>query len=306
MTSTLGHIAVSASFDPTARLNGELRYFQEARALRSADRNGLYKAFTVGIPADAPGVFRELCEDVRDMKFTQLRGIIQGVDLCDPNVAEASLETLVRSLRMAVENDVHKVFTVAQEWPAGSQDADFQSELLPSFVQTVSQALRQVPEIEEFGIEPLISAEQQHVNSLAKARLMARLTNQQLGRRRVYPVPDVAHLFGLVDQAFWPDVTDQLVDAISAGEVPYAHLSIPESRTDHIVDALQAGEVPARALEALRHVETVDTEGFDPNDPFLGELRRLVPRFESADDSGWKEEKRFERFVAAAKHFMED
>ncbi len=302
MPQTLGHIAVSASFDPTARENGKLCYIEEAEQLRAADHDGIYNAFTFAIPADAPQDFAEMCEAFRGMGFSQLRGVVQGVDLCDPALAEASLQTLVRSLRIAIDNGVRKVFTVAQQWPAGSMDADFHRDLLPSFVATVSEALRQVPEIEEFGIEPLIAAEQQHVNSLAKARLMARSVNHQLEIQKVYPVPDLAHLYGLVDRAFWPDITDQLVDAITAGEVPYAHLSIPESRTDQIVAAIEAGDVPQRALHALRSVPAVDTEGFDPNDRFLDALRQLVPKFQSADDSGWRDGKRFDRFVAAAKY----
>ncbi len=304
MTTTLGHIAVSASFDPTAREGGKLSYLAEAEKLRAADQSGLYQAFTLGIPATAPADFEELCTSLRSMGFPELRGIIQGVELCDLSVADESLQTLIDSLQIAVANGVTKVFTVAQEWPAGSRDADFNQDLLPAFVQTVSTALREVPEILEFGIEPLIAAEQQHVNSLAKARLMARLVNKELGQNRVFPVPDVAHLFGLVDRRFWPDITDQLIDAIAAGEVPYAHLSIPESRTDQIVQALEAGDVPPRALQALRQVPAVDTEGFDPQDQFLGDLRRLVPKFKSADDSGWTQNKRFDRFVAAASYFQ--
>lgn len=300
MPPLIGHIAVSASFDPTARDNGKLCYLSEAEQLRAADGNGRFQAFTFAIPPDAPQDYAELCGGMRDLGFGQLRGVVQGVELCDPKHAEASLPTLIRSLQIAVENNVRKVFAVAQEWPAGSLDADFHTELLPSFVRTVSTALREVPQIEEFGIEPLIAAEQQHVNSLAKARLMARLVNQQLGQTKVYPVPDLAHLFGLVDRAFWPDITNQLIDAICAGEVPYAHLSIPESRTDQIVQAIEAGDVPRRALNALRQVAAVDIEGFDPNDRFLDALRELVPKFRDADASGWTEGKRFKRFVAAA------
>lgn len=300
MPSTLGHIAVSASFDPTARIDGKLRYIDEAERLRAADPAGLYQAFTFGIPADAPADYAEICQALRGLGFPELRGVVQGVDLCDPSQADASLEILIRSLKMAAENGVSKVFAVAQQWPAGSMHADFFHDLLPSFVATVSAALREVPETDEFGIEPLISAEQQHVNSLAKARLMARSVNQELGQHRVYPVPDLAHLFGLVDRAFWPDVTDQLIDAITAGEVPYAHLSIPESRTDQILPAIEAGDVPQRALHALYQVAAVDTEGFDPNDPFLDALRDLVPKFQSADASGWTDDQRFDRFVAAA------
>ena len=305
MTITIGHIGVSASFDPTARKDGKLAYQEEAEKLKAADSARVYSAFTFGIPVDAQEDCRELCEGLRRLGFSNLRGIVQGIELCDPAVADESLAALLSTLKTATQNGITKLFTVAQEWPAGSRDADFNADLVPAFVSTVSQALKDIPEIEEFGIEPLISVEQQHVNSLARARLMARLVNEELGQNRVFPVPDVAHLFGLVNREFWTDITDQLVDAIAAGEVPYAHLSIPESRTDNIVRALQAGDVPSRALRALRQVKAVDTEGFDPNDQFLGDLRRLVPKFESADDSGWKDGKRFHRFAEAAVHFRD-
>jgi hypothetical protein len=303
MTNVLGHIGVSASFDPTARVDGKLLYLAEAEQLRAADPDGVYRGFTFPLDPGAPEDCAQLCAAFRQLGFDELRGIVTGVELCDQTVAAASRKTLVQALQMAVANGISKVFCVAQEWPAGARDADFETDLLPPFVGTVRYALQQVPGITEFGIEPLIPVEQQHVNSLTKARHMAQLVNQALVQQRVYPVPDLAHLYGLADRDSWDRITDELIDAIDAGEVPYAHLSMPESRTDHIVAAIQAGDVPERALLALRKVPYVDTEGFDPNDQFLGDLRRLVPKFQTADASGWTEGKRFGRFVEAAQYF---
>jgi hypothetical protein len=303
MTQTLGHVAVSASFDPTARAHGKLVYQSEAEQLRAADPEGHYQAFTFALNPDAPQDCAELCASARSLGFQQLRGIVSGIELCERSVAAESSAALIRCLKLAVDLDIHQVFCVAQEWPAGSRDADFERDILPPFVENVHAALKQVPGVTEFGIEPLIRVEQQHVNTLAKARRLADAVNEALGVQRVYPVPDLAHLYGLVDRANWDEITDQLIDAIQAGEVPYAHLSVPESRTDQLWSAIQSGDLPERAVRALSQVPCVDTEAFDPNDRFLDDLRRLVPRFAAADRTGWTEGKRFERFVEAAEYF---
>ena len=303
MTNTLGHVAVSASFDPTARSDGKLAYQSEAEQLRAADKQGLYQAFTFALNPDAPQDCAELCASARSQGFLQLRGIVSGIELCDQSITKDSTAALIRCLELAVEQGIHQVFCVAQEWPAGSRHADFERDILPPFVENVQAALLAVPGVTEFGIEPLIRVEQQHVNTLAKARRLADAVNQALGAQRVYPVPDLAHLFGLVDRSEWDEITDQLVEAIQAGEVPYAHLSVPESRTDHFLTAIAAGDLPERAVRALSKVPCVDTEAFDPDDRFLDDLRRLVPRFASADRSGWTDGKRFERFVETAQYF---
>lgn len=305
MTSTLGHVAVSASFDPTARANGKLVYQSEAEQLRAADVDGLFQAFTFALNPDAPHDCAELCASARSLGFQQLRGIVSGIELCDQSITNESTAALIRCLKLAVDQGIHQVFCVAQAWPAGARDADFERDILPPFVQNVTVALQQVPGITEFGIEPLIRVEQQHVNTLAKARRLADAVNDVLGVQRVYPVPDLAHLFGLVERSAWDDITDQLVDAIQAGEVPYAHLSVPESRTDQFVTAIEAGDLPERAVRALSQVPCVDTEAFDPNDRFLDALRNLVPRFAAADASGWTESQRFMRIVEGARYFRE-
>ena len=305
MTNTLGHVAVSASFDPTARAQGKLVYLSEAEQLRAADTQGLYQGFTFALNPDAAQDCAEICASARSLGFSQLRGIVSGIELCDSSTTAQSTAALIRCLKLAVELGMHQVFCVAQEWPAGSRDADFDCDILPPFVKNVQAALQAVPGVTEFGVEPLIPVEQQHVNTLAKARSLADACNQALGVRRVYPVPDLAHLFGLVERTRWDDITNQLIEAIQAGEVPYAHLSVPESRTDQFLTAIAAGDLPERAVRTLRKVPCVDTEAFDPNDRFLDDLRRLVPRFESADPSGWTEGKRFERFVETAQYFQE-
>lgn len=303
MTQILGHVAVSASFDPTARAQGKLAYQTEAEQLRAADPSGLFQGFTFALNPDAPQDYAELSASARAMGFTQLRGIVSGIELCDRSLQTKACADLIRCFELAVELGMHQVFCVAQAWPAGDRDADFERDILPPFVENVVVALQQVPGITEFGVEPLIRVEQQHVNTLAKARRLADAANEVLGVQRVYPVPDLAHLFGLVARSEWDDITDQLIDAIQAGEVPYAHLSVPESRTDQLVAAMQAGDLPERAVRALCQVDYVDTEAFDPQDPFLDALRRLVPRFAAADASGWTQGKRFERIVAGAKYF---
>jgi hypothetical protein len=303
MTHTLGHVAVSASFDPTARAGGKLVYQSEAEQLREADPQGLYQAFTFALNPDAPQDCAELCASARSLGFQQLRGIVSGIELCDRSITAASTATLIRCLELAVDQGIHQVFCVAQAWPAGARDADFERDILPPFVENVQAALQRVPGITEFGVEPLIRVEQQHVNTLAKARRLADAVNEVLGAQRVYPVPDLAHLFGLVERSAWSEITDQLIDAIQAGEVPYAHLSVPESRTDHFLSAMRSGDLPEPAVRALCKVPCVDTEAFDPNDRFLAELRRLVPRFAAADRSGWTDGKRFERFVETAHYF---
>lgn len=305
MTNTLGHVAVSASFDPTARADGKLVYQSEAEQLRAADPDGHFEAFTFALNPDAPGDCAELCASARSLGFRQLRGIVSGIELCDRSITAESTAALIRCLELAVDQGIHQVFCVAQAWPAGARDADFERDILPPFVENVHLALQQVPGVTEFGIEPLIRVEQQHVNTLAKARRLADAVNEALGVQRVYPVPDLAHLFGLVERSAWHDITDQLIDAIQAGEVPYAHLSVPESRTDHFLTAIESGDLPERAVRALRLVPCVDTEAFDPNDRFLDALRQLVPRFAAADASGWTEGKRFTRIVAGARYFRE-
>lgn len=304
MQKTLGHIAVSASFDPTARTDGKLDYLREAERLRAADSEGRFTAFTFALNPDAAEDCAELCAGLRALGFRKLRGVIAGIELCDQSIAAESTAALVRCLELALANGIDKVFCVAEAWPAGSRQADFEGDIVPPFVSNVSSALRQVPGILEFGVEPLIPVEQQHVNTLARARHLAQLTNQALGEQRVYPVPDLAHLYGLVPRADWEDITQQLVEAVAQGEVRYAHLSMPETRTDQIVAAIEAGDVPMRAVQALAEVPQVDTESFDPQDRFLDALREMVPRFASADRSGWTDEMRFERFVAAARYFQ--
>jgi hypothetical protein len=304
MTNTLGHVAVSASFDPTSRADGRLVYLSEAEQLRAADSAGDYQAFTFALNPDAAQDCAELCAGVRELGFTRQRGIVSGIELCDASITTTSTAALIRCLEQAVELGMHQVFCVAQEWPAGSRTADFERDILPPFVENVQAALRAVPGVTEFGVEPLIRVEQQHVNTLAKARRLADASNQALGTRRVFPVPDLAHLFGLVERSQWDDITEQLIEAIDAGEVPYAHLSVPESRTDQFLTAIEAGDLPERAVRALSKVRCVDTEAFDPNDRFLDDLRRLVPRFAAADHSGWTEGKRFARFVETAQYFL--
>ena len=303
MAFTLGHVAVSASFDPTARTDGKLDYLTEAEQLRAKDVDGLYTAHAFALNADAPEDCAELCAGLRALGFEQLRGIISGIELTDADVAEDALPALVRCLEMALANGIDQVFCVAQEWPAGQRDADFERDILPAFVANVTAALKQVPGIVEFGIEPLIPAEQQHVNTLGKARRLADACNAELGQRRVYPVPDLAHLYGLVPREQWPAVTAELIEAVDGGEVLYGHLSMPETRTDQIVAALAAGDLPEEAVRALRRVRCVDTEAFDPNDRFLDALRERVRRFAEADASGWTEGKRFDRLIEAARFF---
>ncbi|MAW60628.1 MAG: hypothetical protein CMJ94_07310 [Planctomycetes bacterium] len=305
MAWTLGHVAVSASFDPTARTEGKLDYLTEAERLRAHDRDGLYRGFAIAIAPDAPEVYAELCPALRALGFTQLRGIITGVELTDADCAEASQAALTRCLQIALEQDMDQVFCVAQEWPAGQRDADFEADVLPAFVANVVPVLQATPALREFGIEPLIPAEQQHVNTLAKARRLADACNAELGTRRVYPVPDLAHLYGLVPREQWPAITAELIEAIDGGEVLYGHLSIPETRSDQIVEALAAGELPEEAVRALRRVACVDTEAFDPQDRFLDALRERVPRFAAADPSGWTEDRRFDRFMQAAAFFTQ-
>jgi hypothetical protein len=304
MTNTLGHVAVSASFDPIARAEGKLVYQTEAEQLRAADPQGVYQTFTFALNPDAAQDCVELAAQLRRLGFDPLRGIVSGIELCDASSTTQATAALIRCLELAVELGMQQVFCVAQEWPAGSRTADFEQDILPPFVANVQAALHAVPAITEFGVEPLIPVEQQHVNTLAKARRLANACNQALGARRVYPVPDLAHLYGLVERTHWDAITDQLIEAIQGGEVPYAHLSVPESRTDQFLPAIAAGDLPERAVRALRQVPCVDTEAFDPNDRFLGDLRRLVPRFASADPSGWTEGKRFDRFVETAQYFQ--
>lgn len=305
MAFTLGHVAVSASFDPTARTDGKLDYLAEAEQLRAKDVDGLYSAHAFALNPDAPEVCAELCSGLRALGFEQLRGIISGIELTDARRAEDVLPALERCLQMALANGIDRVFCVAQEWPAGQRDADFERDILPAFVDTVSAALKQAPGIVEFGIEPLIPAEQQHVNTLGKARQLADGCNERLGTRRVYPVPDLAHLYGLVPREHWPAVTAELVEAIEGGEVLYGHLSMPETRTDQIIAALAADDLPQDAVRALRRVACVDTEAFDPNDRFLDALRERVRRFAEADASGWTKGKRFDRLIEAARFFTD-
>lgn len=303
MPLTLGHVAVSASFDPTARTDGKLDYLTEAERLRATDSTGAYTAFAFSINPDAPEVYAELCPALRALGYEQLRGIITGIELTDAAVADEAQAALARCLEIAAAHDITRVFCVAQEWPAGQRDADFETDILPAFVANVVPVLHAAPSIVEFGIEPLIPAEQQHVNTLGKARWLARECNAALEDARVFPVPDLAHLYGLVPREQWPAVTAELIEAIDGGEVHYGHLSMPETRTDQIVEALAAGDLPEEAVRALARVACVDTEAFDPQDRFLDALRERVPRFASADPSGWQTDARFERLVQAAQFF---
>lgn len=303
MASILGHVAVSASFDPTARTDGKLAYLTEAERLRAADDEGRFQGFAFALNPAAPEVYAELCPALREAGYTHLRGIVAGFELTRAKLADEARAFLSGCLELVRAHELDGVFCVAQEWPAGRRDADFERDLLPAFVDNVAAVLPDFPEVAEFGIEPLIPVEQQHVNTLGKARRMADACNEALGARRVFPVPDLAHLYGLVPRHDWGPITRELVEAIEAGEVRYAHLSIPESRTDQIVSAIQAGDLPEDAVRALTRVAHVDTEAFDPADPFLDVLRERVPRFAAADRSGWTEGKRFERLVESATYF---
>ncbi|MCH2101851.1 MAG: hypothetical protein MK209_08015 [Planctomycetes bacterium] len=302
MAFTLGHVAVSASFDPTSRTNGKLDYLTEAEQLRSHDCDDIYTAHTFALNPDAPKDCAELCMGLRRLGFKQLRGVISGIELTNAEVSHDSLPKLIRCLEIALANGIDRIFCVAQEWPAGQRDADFDHDILPAFVGNITTALKQVSGIVEFGIEPLIPAEQQHVNTLGKARRLADACNAELGDQNVYPVPDTAHLYGLVPREQWPSVTAELIDAIDRDEVPYAHLSIPETRTDRIMTALESGDLPQDALQAILRVQNIDTEAFNPRDRFLDALRERVPRFAHADPSGWTEDLRFENFVEAARY----
>lgn len=303
MTQIFGHVAVSASFDPTARLAGRLAYEVELERLRQADADGLYQACAFALAPDAPQDCAELCATMDQLGFVHKRGIISGVELCDAAQGDAARRGLLRHFELAVSLGIHQVFCVAEQWPAGDRQADFEADILPAFVEHVGFALREVPEIVECGVEPLIPVEQQHVNTLAKARQLAQLTNEKLGEQRVFPVPDLAHLYGLVPRAQWPAITAELEEAVAGGEVPYAHLSVPESRTDRVVAAIQAGDLPEDAVRALRGVAHVDQEAFDPQDRFLDALRERVPKFAAADPSGWTEDLRFGRFIETARYF---
>ena len=65
MAFTLGHVAVSASFDPTARTDGKLDYLTEAEQLRAKDAGGLYTAHAFALNPDAPEDCAELCAGLR-------------------------------------------------------------------------------------------------------------------------------------------------------------------------------------------------------------------------------------------------
>lgn len=236
----------------------------------------------------------------------QLRGILIGVDLSDAATSAEARETAIKALRMAVANDITRVFAVVQSWPAENTGRDFEQDVLPVVRDNCVAILQAVPQIEEFGIEYLIPPEQEHVNTLTRTRQIVAAVHAQLGgaKRRIFVVPDSAHTYGLVPKEQWASITAELAEACENGEVVYAHLSVPESRSDKILDAVRDGSLPFEqfvgALKKAPNLRVVALEAFNPQDPALPKLAEMVPKFAAADASGWTEGHRFARMAEAA------
>lgn len=310
----LGLVAPSAGFRSNLRDGDELVYLKEARLLREQDPDAeLFTGFAFAID-DNEAVFKETCDGLREMKFTNLRGIVMGgpeTSLSDPDVQKTARANLVKKLGYAVDQGITRVFTVSQEWPAGDTGADFHKVVAPTIAGNAAHGLSEVPGITEFSIEFLIKAEQEHMNCIARNRLVVRMVNNLIQAQRAFNLPDLAHLLGLVPREFWPDVLAQLADACLAGEVRYGHLSIPETRTDNIEVAIAVDELEeafglfCKAIGLSPEDVDMDLEAFNPNDQDLGPLRDNVKRFASADPSGWTEGKRFARFNRSGKMFRD-
>ena len=269
------------------------------------------QGYAFPVATENPKAYAEICGAIRGIGYSYIRGIIFAADLGDPENTAAAEESLRVSIKLGLENGVTKFFTICEGWPAQNTGRDFDTVVLPTAAKTLTKILLEFPEVEEFGIEFLISAEQENMNSLAKCRRLVNSVHTSLGKtgettRRMFVVPDSAHLYGLVDKAYWGDLTQQLADACERGEVSYIHVSVPETRSDRILDAAEDGSLPlAGFIGAVKNSSRPITwalEYFNQQSPALEALRAPdgVKRFRWRENSGWTDGKRFERANAAA------